>query len=79
MTDLFRELNDATPLDLALRGDLIQTWITTADLKEAEEENIVHGAAWKRRRRAALLPVGPKVDEGAVSYDYGDLICVILW
>ncbi|MGY4568172.1 fido (protein-threonine AMPylation protein) [Bradyrhizobium sp. USDA 3256] len=52
MTDLFREPNDATPLDPALRGDLIQTWITTrADLNEAEEENIVDGAAWARRRR----------------------------
>lgn len=52
MTDLFREPDDATPLDPALRGDLIQTWITTrADLNEAEEENIVSGAAWARRRR----------------------------
>src|SRR6185312_1243819 len=52
MTDLFQEPDDATPLDPALRGDLIQTWITTrADLNEAEEENIVDGAAWARRRR----------------------------
>ncbi|MFK4719368.1 Fic-DOC domain mobile mystery protein B [Bradyrhizobium niftali] len=52
MTDLFQEPDDATPLDPALRGDLIQTWITTrADLNEAEEENIVNGAAWGRRRR----------------------------
>jgi Fic-DOC domain mobile mystery protein B len=52
MTDLFQEPDDATPLDPALRGDLIQTWITTrADLNEAEEENIVSGAAWARRRR----------------------------
>lgn len=52
MTDLFQEPNDATPLDPALRGDLIQTWVTTrADLNEAEEENILKGAAWARRRR----------------------------
>ncbi|HLZ06645.1 MAG TPA: mobile mystery protein B [Bradyrhizobium sp.] len=52
MTDLFQEPDDATPLDPALRGDLIQTWITTrADLNEAEEENIASGAAWARRRR----------------------------
>lgn len=52
MTDLFQEPDDATPLDPVLRGDLLQTWITTrADLNEAEEENIVDGAAWARRRR----------------------------
>lgn len=51
-TDLFQEPDDATPLDPALRGDLIQTWVTTrADLNEAEEENVVKGAAWARRRR----------------------------
>jgi len=53
-TDLFQEPNDATPLDPALRGDLIQTWITTrADLNEAEEENIVKAVAWARRWRGA--------------------------
>lgn len=52
MTDLFQEPNDATPLDPALRNDLIQTWVTTrADLNEVEEENIIKGAAWARRRR----------------------------
>ncbi|MEZ5891434.1 MAG: mobile mystery protein B [Xanthobacteraceae bacterium] len=52
MTDLFQEPADATPLDPALRGDLLQSWITTrADLNEAEQENIVKGAAWARRRR----------------------------
>jgi Fic-DOC domain mobile mystery protein B len=51
-TDLFQEPDDATPLDPALRGDLIQTWVTTrADLNEAEQENIVKGMAWARRRR----------------------------
>jgi Fic-DOC domain mobile mystery protein B len=62
MTDLFQEPDDATPLDPALRGDLLQTWITTrADLNEVEEENIVNGSAWARRRRGgaeALLNEG---------------------
>jgi Fic-DOC domain mobile mystery protein B len=52
MIDAFQEPPDATPLDPALRRDLIQTWVTTrADLNEAEQENIVRGAAWARRRR----------------------------
>ena len=51
-TDLFQEPDDATPLDPALRDDLIPTWVTTrADLNEAEEDNIVKGAAWARHRR----------------------------
>lgn len=51
-TDLFPEPNGTTPLDPALRRDLIQTWITTrADLNEAEQENIIKGSAWARRRR----------------------------
>jgi Fic-DOC domain mobile mystery protein B len=54
MTDLFQEPPDATPLDPALRNDLLQTWITNRrDLNEAEQENIVKGAAWARRRRGA--------------------------
>jgi Fic-DOC domain mobile mystery protein B len=61
-TDLFPEPSDATPLDPVLRGDLLQTWITTrGDLNEAEEANIVKGAAWARRRRGnadALLNDG---------------------
>ena len=52
MTDLFQEPDDATPLDPALRGDLIPTWVTTrSDLNEVEEENIIKGAAWARRTR----------------------------
>jgi Fic-DOC domain mobile mystery protein B len=52
VTDLFQEPDDATPLDPALRSDLLQTWITSrADVNEAEEENIVKGATWGRRRR----------------------------
>ena len=58
MTDLFQEPDDATPLDPALRGDLLQTWITSrADLNEAEEENIVKGAAWGRRRRGKAADI----------------------
>ena len=45
-----------------MRGDLLQTWITTrADLNEVEEENILNGSAWARRRRGgaeALLNEG---------------------
>jgi Fic-DOC domain mobile mystery protein B len=52
VSGLFQEADDATPLDPALRGDLLQTWITShADLNEAEEENIVKGAVWGRGRR----------------------------
>lgn len=55
MSDPLQEPEDATALDPALRGDLIQTWITTrADLNEAEQENIVEGAAWARRRRRGV-------------------------
>jgi fido (protein-threonine AMPylation protein) len=49
-----RQRTDATPLDPAPCGDLLQTWITSrADLNEAEEENIVKGAAGGRRRGKA--------------------------
>jgi Fic-DOC domain mobile mystery protein B len=52
VTGPFKEPDDATPLDPALRGDLLQTWVTTRhDLNEVEEENIVKGAVWARRRR----------------------------
>jgi Fic-DOC domain mobile mystery protein B len=52
MIDPFQDPSDATPLDPALRRDLIQSWVTTrADLNEAEQENIVKGAAWARHRR----------------------------
>ncbi len=62
MTDLFQEPDDATSLDPALRGDLLQTWITTrADLNEVEEENIVNGSAWARRRRGGA---GALLNEG---------------
>jgi fido (protein-threonine AMPylation protein) len=53
MTDLFQEPDDATPLDPAQRDGLLQTWITNRnDLNEAEQENIVKGAAWGDRCNA---------------------------
>ncbi len=60
MSDLFREPDDATPLEVEEREQLLQSWITNRrDLNLAEEENITGGAAWARRRRnrqlAALL------------------------
>lgn len=52
MTDLFQEPNDATPLAPEERAGLLQAWITNRqDLNEAEEANIIDGAAWARRRR----------------------------
>jgi Fic-DOC domain mobile mystery protein B len=52
MTDLFQEPGDATPLAPEEREGLRQSWIThRRDLNEAEQENIVNGAAWARRRR----------------------------
>lgn len=54
MTDLFQEPDDATPLAPEEREGLLQTWIThRRDLNEAEEENIIAGAAWARRGRAS--------------------------
>ncbi|HML42676.1 MAG: mobile mystery protein B [Sphingomonas hengshuiensis] len=63
MTDLFQEPDDATPLTPAEREGLRQAWIThRRDLNEAEQENIVQGAAWARRQRrlraAGLLNEG---------------------
>jgi len=54
MTDLFQEPNNATPLESGQRDGLLQTWITNRnDLNEAEQENIVKGAAWAHRRRGS--------------------------
>lgn len=51
MTDLFQEPEGATPLEPHEREGLLQTWIThRRDLNEAEQENIVEGAAWARGR-----------------------------
>jgi Fic-DOC domain mobile mystery protein B len=56
MTDLLREPEDATPLEPQEREGLLQTWIThRRDLNEAEQENIVEGAAWARGRRGVSL------------------------
>ncbi|WP_341487638.1 mobile mystery protein B [Pararhizobium sp. A13] len=56
MTDLFQEPDDATPLEPQEREGLLQTWITHRnDLNEAEQENIVAGAAWARGRRRMPL------------------------
>jgi Fic-DOC domain mobile mystery protein B len=56
MTDLFQEPEDATPLEPQEREGLLQTWIThRRDLNEAEEENILEGAAWARGRRRVPL------------------------
>jgi len=52
MTDLFQEPDDATPLAPEERDALLQTWITDRDdLNEAEQDNIVKGAAWAARQR----------------------------
>lgn len=56
MTDLFQEPEDATPLAPEEREGLKQSWITIRrDLNEAEEENIVKGAAWARRSRGLTV------------------------
>lgn len=56
MTDLFQEPDDATPLEPHEREGLLPTWIThRRDLNEAEQENIVEGAAWVRGRRRVSL------------------------
>ena len=65
MTDLFQEPDDATPLQPAERDALLQSWITNrSDLNEAEQENIVKGAYWARRRRG-LKPADLLNDEFA--------------
>jgi Fic-DOC domain mobile mystery protein B len=63
VTDLFREPDDATPLEAEEREQLLQSWIThRADLNRAEEANILDGAAWargqRRRRPADMLSTG---------------------
>ena len=53
MTGLFEEPGDATPMEPEERAALRQSWIThRRDLNEAEQENIVKGAAWARRSRS---------------------------
>lgn len=56
MTDLFQEPKDATPVQPDEREGLLQTWIThRRDLNEAEQDNIVEGAAWARGRRRVSI------------------------
>ena len=56
MSDLFREAVDATPLSTDERDGLKQSWIThRQDLNEAEQRNIMNGAAWARRVRKKSL------------------------
>ena len=53
MTDIFQEPDNSTPLDPGEREGLLQSWITSrSDLNEAEQDNIVKGAVWARRRRS---------------------------
>ncbi|MFI5014525.1 MAG: mobile mystery protein B [Hyphomicrobiales bacterium] len=53
MTDLSQEGDDATPLEPDERDGLLQSWITYRhDLNEAEQENIVKGAASARGSRS---------------------------
>jgi len=55
VSDLFREPDGATPLGPGEREGLLQSWITTRnDLNEAEQENILKGAAWARRAGRAV-------------------------
>jgi Fic-DOC domain mobile mystery protein B len=52
VTDLFQEPPGATELSPVEREGLLQTWIVTrAELNKAEEQNILNGANWARRRR----------------------------
>lgn len=52
MSDPLAEPEDATPLTPDERDGLRQSWIThRRDLNEAEEDNILRGAIWARRRR----------------------------
>jgi Fic-DOC domain mobile mystery protein B len=53
VTDLFEEPSGATPLEPGEREGLLQSWIThRRDLNEAEQDNILKGATWGRRRRS---------------------------
>ena len=52
MTDVFEEPADATPLTPAEREGLRQNWIThRRDLNAAEQDNILKGTAWVKRKR----------------------------
>jgi Fic-DOC domain mobile mystery protein B len=52
VSDPLAEPEDATPLTPDERDGLRQSWIThRRDLNEAEEDNVLRGAIWARRRR----------------------------
>jgi Fic-DOC domain mobile mystery protein B len=56
VTDPLQEPDNATPLDPGEREGLLQSWVTSrSDLNEAEQDNIVKGAAWARRRRSRTV------------------------
>ena len=58
MSDLFEEPNDATPLTLEEKQELIPAHITyRSELNEAEQENIVRAQEWAFARRRDLLTV----------------------
>lgn len=55
MTTLFQEPSDATPLTPVEREGLLQNWIAhREELNEAEQENIVAGSVWARRRASRV-------------------------
>lgn len=63
MSTLFEEPQDATPLEPSEREGLIPSWVThRGDLNEVEQDNILKGATWARRKRglavAKILSVG---------------------
>lgn len=52
VSDLFQEPRNSTPLEPQERQGLIPSWVThQRDLNEAEQDNILKGAAWAARRR----------------------------
>ena len=57
MTDVFEEAGDATPLTPSERDGLKQHWIThRGDLNIAEQENILKGVAWAKRKKSRKIP-----------------------
>ena len=63
MSDLYQEPDDATLLEPHERAGLRQSWIThRRDLNEAEQANILKGAAWARHRRG--LQANNLLDDG---------------
>lgn len=52
MSNLFHEPEDATPLEPSEREGLIASWVThRGDLNEVEQDNILKGANWAKRKR----------------------------